>query len=249
MLILDEPTRGIDVAAKQELMNEVMRLARDGMAVLFISSEIDEVLRISDRVVVLRDRRKAGELPRGASEAEVMEPDLRAGRHDRRHDMSPPARRLPCRKPPRPRDSPGCAPSRHPLAVAAGDARADPRRQREPEPRACWHLQWRDGHLYGSLVDIVNRAAPLAIVALGMTLVIATRGIDISVGAVVAISGAVAALMIGGAARDRRRPARARQPRADGARAARRAGRGRALRRVERPAGRARSACSPSSRR
>ena len=61
-----------------------------------------------------------------------------------------------------------------------------------------WHLQWRDGHLYGSLVDILNRAAPLAIVALGMTLVIATRGIDISVGAVVAISAAVAALMIGG---------------------------------------------------
>jgi simple sugar transport system permease protein len=61
-----------------------------------------------------------------------------------------------------------------------------------------WHLEWRNGHLYGSLVDIVNRAAPLAIVALGLTLVIATRGIDISVGAVVAISGAVAALMIGG---------------------------------------------------
>jgi simple sugar transport system permease protein len=61
-----------------------------------------------------------------------------------------------------------------------------------------WHLQWRGGHLYGSLVDILNRAAPLAIVSLGMTLVIATRGIDISVGAVVAISAAVAALMIGG---------------------------------------------------
>jgi ribose/xylose/arabinose/galactoside ABC-type transport system permease subunit len=60
-----------------------------------------------------------------------------------------------------------------------------------------WHLQWRDGHLFGSLVDIVNRAAPLAIVALGLTLVIATRGIDISVGAVVAISGAVAALLMG----------------------------------------------------
>ncbi|HEY9023561.1 MAG TPA: ATP-binding cassette domain-containing protein, partial [Burkholderiaceae bacterium] len=72
LLILDEPTRGIDVAAKQEIMNEVMRLARDGMAVVFISSEIDEVLRISDRVVVLRDRRKAGELARGCSEAEVM---------------------------------------------------------------------------------------------------------------------------------------------------------------------------------
>jgi ribose/xylose/arabinose/galactoside ABC-type transport system permease subunit len=61
-----------------------------------------------------------------------------------------------------------------------------------------WHLQWRDGHLYGSVIDILNRAAPLALVALGMTLVIATRGIDISVGAVVAISAAVVALLIGG---------------------------------------------------
>jgi simple sugar transport system permease protein len=61
-----------------------------------------------------------------------------------------------------------------------------------------WQLQWRDGHLYGSVIDILNRAAPLALVALGMTLVIATRGIDISVGAVVAIAAAVVALMIGG---------------------------------------------------
>ncbi|RYY86177.1 MAG: ABC transporter permease, partial [Comamonadaceae bacterium] len=59
-------------------------------------------------------------------------------------------------------------------------------------------LEWRDGHLYGSLVDILNRAAPLALVALGMTLVIATRGIDISVGAVVALSGTVASMLIGG---------------------------------------------------
>ena len=61
-----------------------------------------------------------------------------------------------------------------------------------------WQLQWRDGHLFGSLIDILNRAAPLVVVALGMTLVIATRGIDISVGAVVAISAATAALLIGG---------------------------------------------------
>ena len=60
-------------------------------------------------------------------------------------------------------------------------------------------IEWREGHFYGSLVDILNRAAPLALVSMGMTLVIATRGIDISVGAVVAISAAVAAWMIGGA--------------------------------------------------
>jgi ribose/xylose/arabinose/galactoside ABC-type transport system permease subunit len=56
----------------------------------------------------------------------------------------------------------------------------------------------RDGHLYGSLIDILNRASPLMIIAIGLTLVIATHGIDISVGAVVAISGAVAASLIGG---------------------------------------------------
>ncbi|AXA90242.1 ABC transporter permease [Massilia sp. YMA4] len=61
-----------------------------------------------------------------------------------------------------------------------------------------FHLQIRDGHLYGPLIDIVNRAAPLMLAALGMTLVIATRGIDISVGAVVALSGTVAAMLIGG---------------------------------------------------
>ena len=59
-------------------------------------------------------------------------------------------------------------------------------------------LTWRDGHLYGSVIDILNRAAPLIVVSLGMTLVIAVRGLDISVGAVVAIAAAVAALMIGG---------------------------------------------------
>ncbi len=61
-----------------------------------------------------------------------------------------------------------------------------------------FRLTIRDGHLYGSVIDIVNRAAPLMLAALGMTLVIATRGIDISVGAVVAISGTVAAMLIGG---------------------------------------------------
>jgi monosaccharide-transporting ATPase len=71
VLILDEPTRGIDVAAKQELMNEILALASGGTAVLFISAEIEEVVRVSDRILVLRDRAKAGELPNGADEDAV----------------------------------------------------------------------------------------------------------------------------------------------------------------------------------
>ncbi|MBB3112884.1 simple sugar transport system permease protein [Paenibacillus phyllosphaerae] len=54
----------------------------------------------------------------------------------------------------------------------------------------------REGHLYGSLIDILNFGAPLILVAIGMTLVIATKGIDLSVGSIVAISGAVACMMI-----------------------------------------------------
>jgi simple sugar transport system ATP-binding protein len=73
LLILDEPTRGIDVAAKQEIMEQILRLARAGMAVIFISSEMSEVVRVAHRIVVLRDRRKVGELPAGSSEDAVYE--------------------------------------------------------------------------------------------------------------------------------------------------------------------------------
>ncbi|MGI5155591.1 ABC transporter permease [Microbispora sp. CA-102843] len=59
-------------------------------------------------------------------------------------------------------------------------------------------IQVKDGHLYGSLIDIVRFGAPLILVALGMTLVIATSGIDLSVGSVVAIAGALACLRISG---------------------------------------------------
>jgi galactofuranose transport system permease protein len=61
-----------------------------------------------------------------------------------------------------------------------------------------FNVELREGHLYGSIVDILRAAGPLALVALGMTLVIATGGIDLSVGAVVAISAAVACLHISG---------------------------------------------------
>lgn len=57
-------------------------------------------------------------------------------------------------------------------------------------------LQVRDGHLYGSVVDIANRGAPILLAGLGMTLVIATGGIDLSVGAVLAMAGSTAALLL-----------------------------------------------------
>ncbi len=65
LLILDEPTRGIDVGAKAEIQETIAQLAEDGMSVIFISSEIDEVVRLSERIVVLKDHRKIAEIANG----------------------------------------------------------------------------------------------------------------------------------------------------------------------------------------
>jgi len=62
VLILDEPTRGIDVGAKAEIQKLILKLCDEGLAILFVSSELDEVLRVSNRVAVLRDRVKIREL-------------------------------------------------------------------------------------------------------------------------------------------------------------------------------------------
>jgi len=63
VLILDEPTRGIDVGAKAEIQKLVLDLAEEGKTCVFISSELEEVLRTSHRIIVLRDRKKAAEYP------------------------------------------------------------------------------------------------------------------------------------------------------------------------------------------
>ncbi|WP_160677003.1 sugar ABC transporter ATP-binding protein [Clostridium sp. C8-1-8] len=62
LLILDEPTRGIDIGAKDEIKRLVRELAKDGMTIIFISSELQEMVSCCDRVLVLRDRRIIGEL-------------------------------------------------------------------------------------------------------------------------------------------------------------------------------------------
>ncbi len=72
LLILDEPTRGIDVGAKAEIQKLVLSLAEQGMGVIFISSELDEVLRCADRIVVLRDRAKVGELSAGRIDEQTV---------------------------------------------------------------------------------------------------------------------------------------------------------------------------------
>ncbi len=62
VLILDEPTRGIDIGAKAEIQRLMLEMCGDGVSVVFISSELDEIIRCSNRVIVMRDREKVAEL-------------------------------------------------------------------------------------------------------------------------------------------------------------------------------------------
>ncbi|CAI0746046.1 L-arabinose ABC transporter ATP-binding protein AraG [Serratia ficaria] len=73
VILLDEPTRGIDVGAKHEIYHVIYQLAQQGIAVLFASSDLPEVLGLADRVIVMREGAIAGELPHhGASEEQAL---------------------------------------------------------------------------------------------------------------------------------------------------------------------------------
>jgi ABC-type sugar transport system ATPase subunit len=73
IMIFDEPTRGVDIGAKQEIYALIEQLVAGGTAVVLISSEMEEILRLSDRIVVLRRGRVAATLPREqASEIAIM---------------------------------------------------------------------------------------------------------------------------------------------------------------------------------
>jgi ABC-type sugar transport system ATPase subunit len=72
VLILDEPTRGIDIQAKEQIFSLVRELAAEGMAVLFISSEIEEVLDVADRIVVMNNGRLTHEVTPGETTLENL---------------------------------------------------------------------------------------------------------------------------------------------------------------------------------
>ncbi|GMA36776.1 hypothetical protein GCM10025876_29800 [Demequina litorisediminis] len=81
MIVLDEPTRGIDVGAKVEIQRLVGELADNGLSVVFISAELEEVLRVGDRVAILRAGEVAQTLPAASLNPDtlmalVAQPDL-----------------------------------------------------------------------------------------------------------------------------------------------------------------------------
>jgi D-xylose transport system ATP-binding protein len=72
VLFLDEPTRGIDVGAKQEIYTEINKLAKEGLAIVLVSSELPEILGMSDRVIVLHEGRMTGEFVRADATPEKV---------------------------------------------------------------------------------------------------------------------------------------------------------------------------------
>ena len=72
VLILDEPTHGIDVGTKAQVHGIIRRLAEEGLAILLISSDLPEILRMSDRILVMADGRLTAELPAAAATQEAV---------------------------------------------------------------------------------------------------------------------------------------------------------------------------------
>ncbi len=173
VLILDEPTRGVDVNAKVEIHDLICRLADEGNGVLAISSELPELLQISDRIVVMREGRIAGELPgETASEEEVVALSL------------PTAERTLHRAETRKRGGRLLSWLRDVgllLAVLGVMAVMSIAR---PDAFATWQ----------NAVDVASSVAILTILAVGATLVIGVGGIDISVGSMMGLIGAAAGL-------------------------------------------------------
>jgi ribose transport system ATP-binding protein len=86
VLIIDEPTAGIDIGAKDELYETIQRLAREGISVICVSSDLPELVRLTDRIIVLREGRVIKEFAEGhVTEEDILKASsgiLEEGNHD-----------------------------------------------------------------------------------------------------------------------------------------------------------------------
>ena len=235
LLILDEPTRGIDVGAKEEIQALIGQLAAEGLGVLMISSEIEEVVEGSDRVFVMREGRTVAEFDEAAiTEDAIMSAMAETTEADREDDgsnqtgdpvapsvseagpsteehRSPSFFETPANKEPLPAqatipDAPKLLPDQ-------------PRVQHADAETQGRHRDWlKLVHRHGTLAALVvlilfnlaftphfatwetlfvnlTQVCTIVIVGVGMTLVIGSGGIDLSVGSLMAIAGALAPLI------------------------------------------------------
>ena len=223
LLILDEPTRGIDVGAKAEIQSLIGQLASQGLGVLMISSEMEEILEGSDRVFVLREGKTVANLNRQQiSEEAIMAAmaDGTAALHQGGGPVTPPFNGI-------------STANRPPLATLALDTveppvplpktfqqepavtKLPPTRGRILPAARPWLNQLRRRGTLVALFALIlfnlfftphfvswqtlnvnlTQVCTIVIVAVGMTLVIGTAGIDLSVGSLMAISGALAPII------------------------------------------------------
>jgi ABC-type sugar transport system ATPase subunit/ribose/xylose/arabinose/galactoside ABC-type transport system permease subunit len=189
ILLLDEPTRGVDVGAKAEIHALIRRLAREGRAIVLISSDLPEVLDQSDRIAVFREGRLAGTFdPALVSAAELATAALPVHRCAIKPDGMLPVT-----------DGDGQPLQQMPLIARLGHCVLDLIQFREASLALLLlllfgFLEWHTGRYLqpGNLRDLAIDTALLAFCATGAMLVILTGAIDISLGALMALSAAIA---------------------------------------------------------
>ena len=171
VLLMDEPTRGVDVGAKREIVDTMRRLAADGLAVVFTTSELGEVHAAADRALVMARGRIAAEL---------------SGRRDDRRGAG----------------VGGVGERQAPMVAPMPESRLVERvlRLRAFIALAVVTLVFAllspEFLTTGNLSILVKHVAINAILAIGMTFVILSGGIDLSVGSIVGFSGMVAGLLL-----------------------------------------------------
>ena len=194
LLVMDEPTRGIDVAAKVEIYEEMNRLTARGAGILMISSELPEVLGMSDRILVMRQGRIVAEMDAaGATQEKVLRRRAGAGLVKLAAWLASKGRQV---------------------GTLAGLV------------LLCLLLTFLSPYFLtvSNLLNVLEQTAINAVIAVGMTFVIVSGGIDLSVGSMVAFSGVLLAsalqaglpipvaiavgLVAGAALRPRERPPR-----------------------------------------
>jgi rhamnose transport system ATP-binding protein len=196
LLLLDEPTRGIDLAAKADVYDLIRRLAADGFAVLLCSSELQEILTLCHRIVVLREGRVSGVFDHASATEEAL--------------LTAATASMPAGPPPEPgdRQPEGQAPAKPPAPAGSRAGRVLFRMRSLLGLLAVVALAIvfspvRNGRPVfldvGNLTDILRQVAEKGILAAGMTPVIISAGIDLSVGSVLALSATLTgSLLMGG---------------------------------------------------
>ena len=191
LLMLDEPTRGIDLAAKAEIYDLIRDLARRGYGIIMCSSELPEILTLCHRVVVFRD----GQVTARFDHADATEEGiLAAAASSSTHGAPPPDRAAP------PSPAPPPVPAAPPTIRDRIRRRASLFGLAAVVALAVLFSPHRGGRLVfldlGNLTDILRQVAEKGILAAGMTPVIISGGIDLSVGSLLALSATVSALLM-----------------------------------------------------